>query len=560
MSYLVLARKYRPTDFSQVSGQEQVTRTLANGIKRNKIAHAFLFCGPRGVGKTSVARILSKALNCKDGPTPNPCCKCTNCREITEGSSLAVREIDGASHNSVDNVRDLIDSFRALPAPGYRYKVYIIDEVHMLSMSAFNALLKSLEEPPPHTVFILATTEVHKIPETVISRCQQHIFRALAVDSIITRLGFIAEKEKLKVEEGVLRMIANQADGSMRDAQSLLDKVQLFCDKNISVVEASRLLGAADKSKLFLLSEAILNKNARQSLEIVASCFETGIDTSLFLKDFVSHWRELLLSQIGGEALLLDTGVSKDHAERMGVQVKEVSKVRLQRLVQIAREGADSALRSNFPKYALEALVVRMALFDDLSEGKASSPSPQRGLNQSSTTQAGSLAIKKGEPQSAGITLGQKNIKEEKIQNRNLEKQEGENSYDFNSFVHFVSEQGARFIYEHLKRVAVVEFSNMLLHLKGSEFSINYLMRDAEKANVISLLEAYSNVKGWSVKFEIGPKKAGEDEGSILHIEKMKAQRQKEAKCQDISSHPKIQSLRKMFPGSEIENIKIKET
>ncbi|MCB0310377.1 MAG: DNA polymerase III subunit gamma/tau, partial [Bdellovibrionales bacterium] len=200
MSYLVFARKYRPDSFATVSGQEHVTQTLSNAIKRDCVAHAYVFSGPRCVGKTSIARIFAKALNCENGPTATPCLECQNCKEISQGTSLAVREIDGASHNSVDNVRELIDSFRSLPAPGTRYKVYIIDEVHMLSLSAFNALLKSLEEPPPHTVFILATTEPHKIPDTVMSRCQRHDFRSLSLESIQSRLADIAEKESLKID------------------------------------------------------------------------------------------------------------------------------------------------------------------------------------------------------------------------------------------------------------------------------------------------------------------------------------------------------------------------
>ena len=186
MSYLVLARKYRPSVFASVSGQEHVTRTLANALKRDKVVHAYLFTGPRGVGKTSVSRILSKAINCQNPKDAEPCLECVTCKEIGAATSLAVREIDGASHNSVENVRDLMDSFKSLPPPGYKRKIYIIDEVHMLSISAFNALLKSLEEPPPHTVFILATTDVHKIPETVISRCQRHDFRALSKNARIT--------------------------------------------------------------------------------------------------------------------------------------------------------------------------------------------------------------------------------------------------------------------------------------------------------------------------------------------------------------------------------------
>ena len=213
MSYLVLARKYRPAGFNSVSGQEHVTRTLSNAIKLDKVVHAFLFTGPRGVGKTSVSRILSKALNCQNPHETEPCQECASCKEIGQGNSLAVREIDGASHNSVDNVRELVDSFKTLPPPGYKYKVYIIDEVHMLSISAFNALLKSLEEPPPNTVFILATTEVHKIPDTVISRCQRHDFRALAIGSIEARLKEICQFEGIEAEQEAITLVARLSDG-----------------------------------------------------------------------------------------------------------------------------------------------------------------------------------------------------------------------------------------------------------------------------------------------------------------------------------------------------------
>lgn len=538
MSYLVLARKYRPGTFSEVSGQDHVTRTLANGITRGKIAHAFLFCGPRGVGKTSVARILSKSLNCKEGPTPEPCGKCANCTEISAGSSLAVREIDGASHNSVDNVRDLIDSFRSLPAPGYRYKIYIIDEVHMLSISAFNALLKSLEEPPPHTVFILATTEAHKVPETVISRCQQHTFRSIAIDAIETRLAHIAKKEGLKVEDGVLRMIANQADGSMRDAQSLLDKVQLFCDKQVTLAEAGRLLGAADKAKLFELSDAILEHDTAKCLNVVAQCFETGVDTSLFLKDFMRHWRELLLAQLGGESLLNEAGVSADDGKHMIRQAQSLKPLQLQRLVEIAREGADSALRSAFPKYALEALVVRMSLMD--YAGYADEDPAKSGNSQKKPSAGGSPA-KTAAAQTPARHSG------------------GPKACDWKEFVHFVSQSGSKFIYEHLKRVSSVEFGSGILRLKGPEFSVRYLDRTDEKKKLGELLETYSGMPDWSVKSVSSDEKSGEEEGSILQMEKAQAKHKREERTRDISQHPKIQSLRRAFPGTEIEDIKIKE-
>lgn len=561
MSYLVLARKYRPATFAEVSGQEQVTRTLVNAIKRDKIAHAFLFCGPRGVGKTSVARILSRSLNCKNGPTADPCGECPACREIAEGSSLAVREIDGASHNSVDNVRDLIDTFRSLPAPGYRYKIYIIDEVHMLSVSAFNALLKSLEEPPPHTIFVLATTEAHKIPETVVSRCQQHTFRALRVDSIEARLAQIAKSEGMKVEEGVLRMVAAQADGSMRDAQSLLDKLQLFCEGKITLSEASRLLGAAEKSRLFALSESILSNDGKKALEIVSDCFATGIDISLFVRDFVAHWRELLIARAGGESMLRDAAVPAEEAREAMNQVRECDSRRVLRLQRMAREGGDAALRSAFPKYMLEALVVQMSLGEEVgrknSEGKGAA-------------QTGSTAKAAGSPQAArhsekrGSAPHGSLREEERQPDRPAPRSAGGSvkaaggGFVWGEFAAFVAENGSRFLFEHMKRVSPQEFDAGTLHLRGPAFSIAFLQRDEEKTRLKELLEKWSSHEAWTFKFEQSGSEA--DEGSLLHVEQAQERNMREAKRKDISAHPKIQSLRKAFPGSEIEDIKIKKT
>jgi len=231
-SYLVLARKWRPQLFEEVVGQQHITQTLQNAISQKRVAHAFLFTGARGVGKTSTARILAKALNCEKGPQINPCGQCTNCQEVTHGTSMDVIEIDGASNRGIDEIRELKENVRYTPAKS-RYKIYIIDEVHMLTKEAFNALLKTLEEPPPHIIFIFATTEPHKIPATILSRCQRYDFKRIPFREVIGSLKRIVEEEKIQISQRGLLSIAQESEGSLRDAQSLLDQVIAYAGKNI---------------------------------------------------------------------------------------------------------------------------------------------------------------------------------------------------------------------------------------------------------------------------------------------------------------------------------------
>ena len=258
MAYLVLARKWRPQRFEDVVGQDHVTTTLRNAIVQGRIAHAFLFSGPRGVGKTTVARLLARALNCAKGPIAEPCGKCGSCTEIAAGNALDVIEIDGASNTGVDNIRDLNEAVRYRPASG-RFKIYIIDEVHMLSTAAFNALLKTLEEPPEHVKFIFATTEVHRLPPTVVSRCQRYEFKRIPMAELLTRLKKIVADEKIEASDAALFDLAREADGSMRDAQSLLDQVIVFAGKTIGEAEVRAALGVADRSVLYRMTEAVLD-------------------------------------------------------------------------------------------------------------------------------------------------------------------------------------------------------------------------------------------------------------------------------------------------------------
>ncbi len=565
MSYLVLARKFRPQAFTEVSGQEHVTRTLANSIKRNRIAHAYLFAGPRGVGKTSIARIFSKALNCKNGPTATPCCDCTNCQEITQGTSLAVREIDGASHNSVDNVRDLIESFRALPAPGSKYKVYIIDEVHMLSTAAFNALLKSLEEPPPHTVFILATTEIHKIPETVVSRCQRHDFRALSQNDIGDRLVQIADQEKIEVEPEALRMITRLSDGSMRDAQSLLERVRAFCDDKITAAETSKVLGTVEKTILFELSRAVFGRDSAGALALVDRVFSTGIDPGLFLKDFASHFRELLIAAFGGKEALCRMGFSSEEAEDLLKQVADVSRIDLQDLVHLAREGADSAIRSAYPRYSVEALLVRMATrepvesiasilsrmetvaisqpekFSQIKTPPSTAPSGQVVSRASKVESAASVTTPLMATSSNSSSAPTPIIKE----------------FDWAAFVGKTGQMGGRFLVEQLKRISVIKFEAGILEAFGPEYSVQTLTQAENRKKLEAALQSYSGINQWQIKLSKGGEK---DSGiNLQQREDEKRQQQLQEKQESINNHPAIKSLQKVFPGSKIDQIKIKE-
>ena len=296
MSYLVLARKWRPSRFEDLVGQEPIMRILTNAISHGKIAHAYLFSGPRGVGKTSSARILAKALNCKEGPTSIPCGVCESCTAIADGSSIDVMEIDGASNNSVDDIRDLRERVKYAPSGG-RYKVYIIDEVHMLSGSAFNALLKTLEEPPSHVIFVLATTEMRKIPATVLSRCQHMPFRRLSSSVIRARLKYISESEGIHISSPALSLVARAADGSMRDSLTILDQLSSF-SMEISEEEVKSLLGIADFGMLAGISKALITGNRVEIIGNVNLLVDQGTDIRSFTKELVQFFRDLLVASV----------------------------------------------------------------------------------------------------------------------------------------------------------------------------------------------------------------------------------------------------------------------
>lgn len=362
-SYLVIARKWRPALFDEIIGQEHVTRTLKNALSTARIAHAYLFSGPRGVGKTTAARILAKGLNCAEGPTAVPCNSCSSCTAVTGGSSVDVLEIDGASNTGVDNVRELRESVMYMPAGG-RYKVYIIDEVHMLSGAAFNALLKTLEEPPPHVVFIFATTEVHKIPLTILSRCQRFDFRRIPFGAIETHLERILTEDAIQFDKDALCTIAREADGSLRDAQSLLDQVLAFGEGAVRSADVITALGLMDRSVLVELLKALAAKDGVRCLNVVEKIHNFGYDLKRASAEILAEVRDLAIIKTTGTGELIE---APDHelGELMDI-ADALSMERLHMLFSVLTRGYAEVSRSAYPRYSFEMALLRAAYFDEV--------------------------------------------------------------------------------------------------------------------------------------------------------------------------------------------------
>ncbi|HEV2329499.1 MAG TPA: DNA polymerase III subunit gamma/tau [Verrucomicrobiae bacterium] len=366
MSYQVIARKYRPQRFADVVGQEHVTQTLSNAIEQNRIAHAYLFCGPRGTGKTTIARIFAKCLRCKNAPTTKPCNECPDCVAITSGNSIEMLEFDAASNTQVEKIRDMIiDHVKYMPASG-KVKLYLVDEVHMLSTSSFNALLKTLEEPPPHVIFLFATTDPEKLPPTILSRCQRFDLRRIPAALITKHLAEIAKTEKVKIDHAALNAIARGADGGMRDAESTLDQLISFCGDKIEETDVLSMFGLAAERQILNLSKAVLTGEIQTALTELGQLVQGGKDLGRLLSDLLNHFRNLLIYQISSGDLNL-VEISESEAASLKEQSALAGSDALMRILDTFAEAElnvrDAASKRIFLEVALlKAIEARNAV------------------------------------------------------------------------------------------------------------------------------------------------------------------------------------------------------
>jgi len=359
MPYLALYRKYRPQTFDDLVGQPHVARALRNAVREGRIAHAYLFAGPRGTGKTTTARLLAKALNCEQGPTPEPDGVCDSCRRIAQGSALDVIEIDAASKTSVDDIRDLRERVQTAPAAA-RFKVYIVDEVHMLSTSAFNAFLKTLEEPPSYVIFILCTTEPHKLPATVLSRCQRYDFRRLSVADLMALVERVAKAESVTLDPPATAALVRTAAGSARDALSLLEQAISYAGKQIAADDILAIVGGVDVELLADFADAIADRNIAQAFHLVARAVDQGRDLRQLATELVGHFRDLLLLRVcrrGAELVMMPEGSAK----RIGAQAERMSERQIMWAAQVLSDAERELRRSEQQRLTLELAMVRLA-------------------------------------------------------------------------------------------------------------------------------------------------------------------------------------------------------
>lgn len=590
MAYQVIARKWRPQKFEDVTGQEILTRTLRNAIEHGRLHHAYLFSGARGVGKTTTARLVAKALNCHktDGPTATPCATtdetaCPSCREIAEGRSMDVLEIDAASNTGVGNVRDVIINSIAIAPARDRYKVFIIDEVHMLSDSAFNALLKTIEEPPPNVIFMMATTEEQKVPETITSRCQLFEFRTIATAKIAERLRFIADAENISISDEAVREIARAGDGSMRDAQSAFDQVISFAGEEIKTEDVEKALGIAGADVLARVVNGIAENQPAEALAIVDDLVMRGHNLRNFCRDVLGHLRDLLVVKVSGDPKLLDS--SSAQASALKQQAALFSESDLVRFFHSLAETESSLKDAANPRYQVEVGLVklmemrRLASLGDLvgritelenalrtgkapAERKAPQSTPDSGPTKAGARSATAGGSSRGASAGGyGTARGSEPVIGEGSETNASSGSSNETSVATSNTVSGSLIDQIKAVLEKKKRrrLSVALDSASRAELKGDELLI--FTPDARHArdtfakaeNAKALCEACSEICGREIRFSIKDGFADDNEPLSPEEEERRAKKQTR---QTAAQNPTVQQVLRAF-GGEIVDIKM---
>lgn len=533
MSYQVIARKWRPQSFNEVVGQNHITQTLTNALRNNRLHHALLLTGPRGTGKTSSARILAKAIRCPNAVDFVPCDNCDSCIEIAQSRSADVMELDGASNNGVDAIRDLRDSVSYMPASG-RYKVYIIDEVHMLSTSAFNALLKTLEEPPPHVIFILATTEVQKIPQTILSRCQRYDFRRISLKQITEQLRKICEGENITAEDEALWMIARQGDGSMRDSLSLLDQVITFANGPLNRENVVEILGLTSRSLLFESLQGLIARNTKAIMTVLEKIATSGFEPGLFSQDLLEMIRNLLLVKVSGEEAGQILELPDSEFQALNELAKDVSEEDLHLLFDMALKGANDITKAYDPRIVLEVTLLRMAAAPKITDLESLIRGGARLSSQASPSGTAKV-IKIVEPPKpkyvSGINPSEKWL----------------------AFVDKVRQDEALFAAK-IENLLFVKEEGLVLSL-GVPPKLAFLKEQMKDSNIRAKLQGFIDSywgAGYSFQVLGGQESAaGESAQSLMQKKHQKAE---EELRREIDQNPMVKTAQKVF-GSQIKAI-----
>ena len=548
MSYLVLARKWRPQQFDDLVGQEHVAQTLKNAISADRVHHAFLFTGARGVGKTSAARIFAKALNCQQGPTTQPCGRCPSCLEITNGQGIDVLEIDGASNTGVDDIRELRENIRYLPSRS-RYKIFIIDEVHMLSINAFNALLKTLEEPPEHAKFIFATTEPHKIPITILSRCQRFDFKKISLIPLQKRLRFIVDQEEIGITDISLGAIARSGGGSMRDALSTLDQVIAFCGEQVDEGEVQKLLGLVSRRLLVDTIEATLERDTRQVLALVQKVDEHGHSFRQYCQQLVELTRALIILKVVEQpGDLIDLGETE--TQELRLLTEAVALEDLQRILEVLIRTEAELATSHFQRLTMEMTLVRLASLPagiDVATLIARLESLERKLT------AGLPTATKPEKRSAEPAMPEPPPPQEPEEQKpeNLTVEDASNK-SWAGFVEFVNNRRRPRISALLEQssLLLLDLPRLRIGMPGRYFSL----ADSEMRQAIQDLAM--DYFAAPVKVEVEKVGNGDQAPPSLHEERARQESDRQKKLREnATEHPLVKSALDIFGGT-IENIK----